>query len=186
MLCLSLERSCCWVPQGKTTRKWLFSHKQEHLKLLMITNHTCVMHSSTRHQNQNRCFCLRCSKNNSELIHRETRIKTVYLLKLLEILGIQLILYFWCISCLHIIQLLPWYPSKPWMCLCMRRSKVCISGTRGAEAKSHVLQIMMYTLTSSTPRVPSRWSTSQSSLHIRSLASADSLASSGNFKYFLQ
>lgn len=115
------------------------------------------------------------------------KLAQLYLFKLLKILSIQFIIDFRDKCSVHLVYPSPINTIKPWMNLKngkAKRSFLAISLSK--KLKDLNLDTPDNTLISSAPFAPSLWLTLHKSLLMRSFASIDNFASSGNFKCVLQ
>lgn len=119
------------------------------------------------------------------MIKEEISKLTTYLIKFHKILSIKFPIDLWFKCSLHLIKFVPSNIFEPRMSLI----KIKINQYNKKGKKNNVQVVLIWkenTLIWSVPSVPSLCSTSQSNLLIRSFASGDSLASSGNSKWFFQ
>lgn len=107
----------------------------------------------------------------------------LYLFELFKILSIQFIFDLRNKCSLHSIQLVPLNAFKPRMILKLTEEQL---QNTSKKFLSPQVNLPKKTFISLAPFVPRRWSTLHRSLLVRSLASGDNLASSGNFKCDLQ
>lgn len=112
-----------------------------------------------------------------------------YLIKLLKILGIQLIIDLRNKCSLHLIYLIPVYAFKKWMNLreeLRRRYNYLHQQQAYWKIQWYGIDKPYNTLISSAPLDPNLWLTLHKSLLIISFVSGDNFASSGNFKWDFQ
>lgn len=119
---------------------------------------------------------------------RESGSEIANLFEFFKVLCVKFVFYFRNKGSFHLIQFVPINALKPRMSLINIKKELNISDIKfsAKEDCKDYNGIRINTFISSAPLVPSRCSTLQRSLHIRSFASLDNLASSGNFKWCLQ